>query len=45
MSDEPDKIPLSAAKASVSGIGCLAGIATAVALPAFVFVFTFMGLR
>ena len=38
MSDEPDKNLPSAAKASVSGIGCLAGIAVAIALPAFVFV-------
>jgi hypothetical protein len=38
MSDEPDKNPPSAAKASLSGIGCLVGIATAVVVPAFVFV-------
>jgi hypothetical protein len=38
MTHEPDKIPQSAAKASLSGIGCLVGIATAIVVPAFVFV-------
>ena len=38
MSDEQDGKTTSAAKASVSGIGCLAGIAVAIVVPAFVFV-------
>jgi hypothetical protein len=37
MGDEHDRNPAST-KASLSGIGCLAGIATAIVLPVFVFV-------
>ena len=38
MSDEQDKNSTSPTKASLSGIGCLAGIATAIVVPTFVFV-------
>jgi hypothetical protein len=38
MSDEQDENSASAAKASLSGVGCLAGVATAIAVPTFVFV-------
>ena len=38
MSDEHDRNSVSTTKASLSGIGCLAGIATAIVVPAFVFV-------
>jgi hypothetical protein len=38
MSDEQDRNSAPSAKASFSGIGCLAGIATAIAVPTFVFV-------
>jgi hypothetical protein len=38
MSDEQDKDSASSTKASLSGIGCLAGVATAIAVPTFVFV-------
>jgi hypothetical protein len=38
MNDEQDRTSASAVKASISGIGCLAGIAAAIAVPAFVFV-------
>jgi hypothetical protein len=37
MSDEPDGSSASP-KASLSGIGCLAGVATAIVVPTFVFV-------
>jgi hypothetical protein len=38
MSDEQNANSAFPAKASISGIGCFAGIATAIAVPAFVFV-------
>jgi hypothetical protein len=38
MSDAQDKNSASPTKASLSGIGCLAGIVTAIAVPTFVFV-------
>jgi hypothetical protein len=38
MSDEQEGDSAPATKASLSGIGCLAGIATAIAVPTFVFV-------
>jgi hypothetical protein len=38
MSDEQDENSASAAKASLSGVGCLGGVATAIAVPTFVFV-------
>jgi hypothetical protein len=38
MSDEPDANSAPSTKASLSGIGCLAGVATAIAVPTFVFV-------
>jgi hypothetical protein len=38
MSDKPDKTSASPTKASLSGVGCLAGIATAIVVPTFVFV-------
>jgi hypothetical protein len=38
MSDEQDRNSPSAAKASLSGIGCLAGIAVAIVVPVFVLV-------
>jgi hypothetical protein len=38
MSDEPDANSAAANRASLSGIGCLAGIATAIAVPTFVFI-------
>jgi hypothetical protein len=38
MSDEQDKNSTAATKASLSGVGCLAGIVTAIAVPTFVFV-------
>jgi hypothetical protein len=38
MIDEPDVNSSPPTKASLSGIGCLAGIATAIVVPTFVFV-------
>ncbi len=38
MTDEQESRSASATKASLSGIGCLAGIATAILVPTFVFV-------
>jgi hypothetical protein len=38
MSDEPDRNSEPPPKASLAAIGCLAGIATAIAVPTFVFV-------
>jgi len=38
MSDEQDRSSAPTAKASLSGIGCPAGIATAIVVPVFVFV-------
>jgi hypothetical protein len=38
MIEKHDGTSASATKASISGIGCLAGIATAIVVPAFVFV-------
>ena len=38
MSNEPDANSASATKASLPGVGCLAGIATAIVVPTFVFV-------
>jgi hypothetical protein len=43
MGDLQDGNSASAARASLSGIGCLTGIATAIVVPAFVFVAILIG--